>query len=64
MLKEQIEDTSEPEPEKYVEICGICGRHIYEGEMYYDIQGDIICDDSDCLFKYVNNNFRLEAKEK
>ena len=36
--------------------CGECGGDIYEGNDFYDFDGDIVCDD--CKWDYVREHFR------
>lgn len=58
-MPEQIENrmVSEPEP-KYRTVCRCdsCGSDIYEGDYFYDFDGDIIC--ADCMEDYVKEHFR------
>jgi formylmethanofuran dehydrogenase subunit E len=35
----------EPEPRKVFEVCDICGNEIFEGDYYYHINGDDVCED-------------------
>ncbi len=50
-----------PEPcfdqpeEKVVGYCGCCGGEIYEGELYYAIEGEQIHED--CLGDYAKKHF-------
>ena len=36
--------------------CDECGGEIYEGNYFYDFDGDIVCED--CKWDYVNEHFR------
>ena len=40
--------------------CMECGGDIYEGNYYFDFDGDIVCEDCepDYTRNYVRNNFR------
>ena len=41
--------------------CDECGEDIYPGEIYYKIDGDCICED--CIVRYMNKNYKVEAYE-
>lgn len=43
-------DSEYPEIEPYCQ-CDMCGEPIYDGEDYWDINGDIVCED--CLLEYM-----------
>ena len=60
-MPEQIENRivvgSEWQPMyKPVCRCGECGCDIYEGNYFYDFDGDIVCED--CEREYVIEHFR------
>lgn len=46
----------EPPEDKVYATCSHCGNEIYEGEMFYDIEGDYIHED--CLHDYADNYFK------
>lgn len=43
----------EEPPAKIVDVCDFCGGNIYEGEEYYDFNGDIRCEL--CVDEYVEH---------
>lgn len=58
-MSEQIENRMVAESElmyRTVCICDSCCSDIYEGDYFYDFDGDIIC--ADCMEEYVNEHFR------
>ena len=58
-MPEQIENrmVAESEPMyRTVCRCDSCCSDIYEGDYFYDFDGDIIC--ADCMEDYVNEHFR------
>lgn len=40
--------------------CDVCDGDIYEGNDFYDFDGDIVCDD--CKWDYVREHFRRCAE--
>ncbi|WP_440898756.1 hypothetical protein [Bacillus cereus] len=36
--------------------CASCGKEIYFGEEYWDIDGDYIHDETDCIKQYVESH--------
>lgn len=59
-MPEQIENrmVAEQFEPKYRTVCRCesCSSDIYEGDYFYDFDGDIIC--ADCMEEYVNEHFR------
>ena len=43
----------EPDAERIFALCDHCGGEIYEGEDYYEIDGDSI--HADCLYDYIRD---------
>jgi len=51
----------EPDADKIFGMCDHCGQEIYEGEEYYDIEGDRIHED--CLRDYCREVYSDCLKE-
>lgn len=34
-------------------ICEVCGQHMTSNEYFYDFDGTYICDEYDCIMKYL-----------
>lgn len=41
--------------------CADCGTRIYKGDCYIEIDGILLCDDSDCISNYIRNNYLKES---
>lgn len=54
----ELERFGMPEPVVF-EKCQICGNEIYEGEEYYAMIDDVVCED--CIFDYTRE-FKLVAE--
>ncbi len=46
----------DPPMPKILAYCAGCGGEIYKGEEVYEIDGDIIHKDSECLVSYIDPN--------
>lgn len=54
---EDIEKKPQP-----VRSCDECGEDILPGEVYYNIDGDCICEE--CLKGYMNRHYAVKAGEQ
>lgn len=50
----------DPPEDKVFAMCDHCGGEIYEGEEYYEIDGDLIHED--CLLDYVKENLAIRKE--
>ena len=60
-MSERIEnrmvvDSEWEKPYKEVARCSECDCDIYQGEYFFNINGDIVCES--CIRDYVKNNYR------
>lgn len=60
-MPEQIEnrmvvDSEWKKPYRVVARCNECNGDIYQGEYFFDINGDTVCES--CIRDYVKDNFR------
>lgn len=51
-----VEDSERKRPYKVVARCTECEGEIYQGEYFYDFNGDAVCES--CKDHYVKENFR------
>lgn len=51
-----VVDTQWKSPYKVVARCSECESEIYEGEYFFDFNGDCVCES--CKDSYIKENFR------
>ena len=51
----------DPPEDRVFAMCDYCGREIYEGEEYYEIEGDRIHED--CFDEYIREEYSDCRKE-